>query len=369
MPKTDERPKRPDSASTRGSAASGPAPPPAQPVLDRSDESFLESILSEDGQAPPLPDRVDLSDLELSASEVASLDARKEKDKKKEKSKGKDKEKSSKDGKPSRFASVFRKKDKDRQHGETLKPEDAISPEEEEQKEKTDLNRVLDRLNLTAKNNKVVNLSGDSAELLAKFTQIFKDLANGVPTAYDDLVGLITDKDGAITRGFEKLPASLQKLVTQLPDKLTGSIAPEILAAAAKSQGIHVNTEDGIKGAAKNMFVPQNLMELVTKPGALVGMLRAIVAAPKTRWPAFIGVNVLWYCYKRGREERLKLENGEGVPVEAGDRVEELPDDLTLPAPHPETTRIVDERDLRDGMSPDEVPPPPAGGVARPSRP
>ena len=293
-PKTDERPKRPDTASTRGSAASGPAPPPGQPVLDRSDESFLESILSDDGQAPPLPDRVDLSDLELSASEVASLDARKEKDKKKEKSKGKDKEKANKDGKPSRFASVFRKKDKDRQHGDTLKPEDAISPEEEEQKEKTDLNRVLDRLNLTAKNNKVVNLSGDSAELLAKFTQIFKDLANGVPTAYDDLVGLITDKDGAITRGFEKLPASLQKLVTQLPDKLTGSIAPEILAAAAKSQGIHVNTEDGIKGAAKNMFVPQNLMELVTKPGALVGMLRAIVAALKTRWPAFIGVNVLW---------------------------------------------------------------------------
>jgi hypothetical protein len=42
------------------------------------------------------------------------------------------------------------------------------------------------------------------------------------------------------------------------------------------------------------MFLPQNLLELVTKPGALVGMLRAIVSALQTRWPAFIGVNVIW---------------------------------------------------------------------------
>lgn len=286
-PDVDERPTRTD---TRASAASGPAPSPGRPVLDRSDESFLESILSDDGRAPPIPDRVDVPDIDWSSSDVASLDARKVRKsrEKEEKNKGK----TGNDGKPSRFSSIFQKKNKP--HGNTLKPEDALSSEDEVEKEKTDLNRVLDRLNLTAKNNKVVNLSGDSAELLQKFTQIFKDLANGVPTAYNDLESLITDKDGAITRGFEKLPASLQKLVTQLPDKITGSIAPEILAAAAKSQGMSINTEDGIKGAAKNMFVPQNLMELVTKPGALVGMLRAIVAALKTRWPAFIGVNVIW---------------------------------------------------------------------------
>lgn len=293
-PQTDDRPELPKRPSTRASFASeASAPAPGRPVLDRSDESFLESLLSEDARGNGPRDPVDVPELELTPSDVASLDARKDKDaKKKDKAKGKEKIKSEKDGKPSRLSSIFRKKDK--QTSETLKPEDALSSEDEVEKEKMDLNRVLDRLNLTAKNNKVVNLSGDSAELLQKFTQIFKDLANGVPTAYDDLVGLITDKDGAITRGFEKLPASLQKLVTQLPDKLTSSIAPEILAAAAKSQGMTINTEDGIKGAAKNMFVPQNLMELVTKPGALVGMLRAIVAALKTRWPAFIGVNVIW---------------------------------------------------------------------------
>lgn len=74
---------------------------------------------------------------------------------------------------------------------------------------------------------------------------------------------------------------------------------------------------------------------------------------------------VLWYCYKRGREERLKMENGQ--PVDGADRVEELADDPLLPAPHPETTRVVDDRDSRS-VSSDEVPPPPAGGAARPSR-
>jgi len=39
---------------------------------------------------------------------------------------------------------------------------------------------------------------------------------------------------------------------------------------------------------------------------------------------------VLWYCHKRGREVRLEREHTEG-------RVEELPDDLALPAPESTT--------------------------------
>jgi hypothetical protein len=71
--------------------------------------------------------------------------------------------------------------------------------------------------------------------------------------------------------------------------------------------------------------------------------------ALKVRWPAFMGTNViwslalflllfvLWYCHKRGKEERLEREKSElaaatGV-VDGSDRIEELPDDPTLPAP------------------------------------
>lgn len=43
---------------------------------------------------------------------------------------------------------------------------------------------------------------------------------------------------------------------------------------------------------------------------------------------------VLWYCYKRGREERLLREKSESA-VDGSDRIEELPDDPALPAPEP----------------------------------
>jgi hypothetical protein len=44
---------------------------------------------------------------------------------------------------------------------------------------------------------------------------------------------------------------------------------------------------------------------------------------------------VLWYCHKRGREVRLEKEAAAAgqPPVEAGSRIEELPDDAALPPP------------------------------------
>ena len=42
------------------------------------------------------------------------------------------------------------------------------------------------------------------------------------------------------------------------------------------------------------LLLPSNLQELITKPGAIVTMLKAIMNALKLRWPAFIGTNVIW---------------------------------------------------------------------------
>ncbi|KAG9257352.1 uncharacterized protein F5Z01DRAFT_383382 [Emericellopsis atlantica] len=360
-------------------SSSRPTHDPATPILDRSDERFLQEILSEDGDPPALPERpLAVPDLEWQSDDAKSLDPRKinksRQKKEREEQKRKEKEQRAKDRennkdkehqelKPGRLSVLFSKAKSKTGDDKTspaaspaVTPGDTSLSEEEEQREANDLGRVLERLNLKAKNNKV--LAGDNADLLARFTQIFKDLANGVPTAYDDLVKLISDRDGTINKGFEKLPSSLQKLVTQLPEKLTNSLAPEILAAAAKSQGVQFNAEGGLKEATKKMLVPQNILELATKPGALVGMLRAIVTALKTRWPAFIGVNVLWsvalmllmfvlwYCYKRGREERLLKEKAEGeAPVDGSSRIEELPDDPQLPAPRSETMPLVTDRE------------------------
>ncbi|KAM3561854.1 hypothetical protein ARSEF4850_003014 [Beauveria asiatica] len=327
-------------------------------VLREDDERFIANLLAEhDGPAPPLPPRIDVSDLDWPSDNDAAAAAAK-------KNEVATKEEAKVDKKPNRFSLLFTRHKKAE---DGLKPQDAQLATTEAEREKKDLGNVLDRLNLSAKNNKIVPGGGDSAALLAKFTQVFKDLVNGVPTAVDDLTSLIEDRDGTIAKGFDKLPSSLKKLVTQLPDKVTATLGPEILAAAAASQGIKANTDDGLKGTAKKIFLPQNIIELVTKPGAVVAMLRAIVEALKTRWPAFIGMNVLWsvalslllfvlwYCYKRGREVRLEREKTDNV-IDGSDRFEELPDDPMLPEPSraevtppEETTAASSSRELTEG--------------------
>ncbi|KAH7261356.1 uncharacterized protein BKA55DRAFT_591502 [Fusarium redolens] len=335
--------------------------PPLSPVLDRDDEAWLQSILEDDGPAPPLPPRINTPQIDLSSASESEIEAVKalqepksKKDKKREK---KDKEKEKHDKQPNRLTALFTRHKKPQ---DGLKPEDNVAPPEAEREEQ-DLGNVLDRLNLQAKNNKIVSLSNESSELLSRFTQVFKDLANGVPTAYGDLASLVEDRDGAINRGFEKLPSSLKKLVTQLPDKLTSSLAPELLAAAAESQGLKANTEKGVKDAAIDLLKPSNLTDLVTKPGAVVGMLKAIVNALKVRWPAFIVLMfVLWYCHKRGREVRLEREKSLAeTPVDGSDRIEELPDDPLLPGPEAAAAgRNTDRAILGDPVSPLSEPSP-----------
>ncbi|EEU40366.1 uncharacterized protein NECHADRAFT_91121 [Fusarium vanettenii 77-13-4] len=309
--------------------------PPLSPVLDQDDESWLRSILEDDSPPPPLPPRIKTPQIDLSSADESELEAKEEKH-------------------PNRLTALFTRHKK---QGDELKPEDVVVSTQEAEQETKDLGNVLDRLNLQAKNNKIISLSNESSELLSRFTQVFKDLANGVPTAYNDLASLIEDRDGAINRGFEKMPSSLQKLVTQLPDKLTSSLAPEILAAAAESQGLKAQTEKGVKGAAMDLLKPQNLTDLVTKPGAIVSMLKAVVNALKVRWPAFIGTNVIW---SRGREVRLEREKSETeIPIDGSERIEELPDDPQLPAPETATaTSSTNPAATREPVSPLSEPSP-----------
>jgi hypothetical protein len=163
----------------------------------------------------------------------------------------------------------------------------------EDQREEDDLTSILDDLDLTATNNRAFSLSAESQELVRKFNVVFKDLINGVPTAYDDLVGLLNDSDGTLSKNYEKMPSFLQKLVTSLPDKLTKSLAPELLAVAAESQGLKAGAASAGGAGLKSFFTPSTLKDLVTKPGAVMGAFKAIMNALKLRWPAFMGTNVL----------------------------------------------------------------------------
>lgn len=198
------------------------------------------------------------------------------------------------------------------------------SSEAEQQRENADMTAILDKLNLAADNNRVFSISDETQELLRKFKLIFKDLINGVPTAYHDLEMLLTNGNKQLQDTYSNLPSFLQKLIEKLPEKWTESLAPEMIAVAAERasrSGVNVDNIGKAAAAANKMGISvPSLKELVGKPAAIVGMLRSIMAFLRARFPAVLGMNVLWslalfillfvlwYCHKRGREVRLENE-------------------------------------------------------------
>lgn len=277
------------------------------PVLSDEDAQYLARI-AEEGTPPPLPTRpsamnlpeagdatanaaqlVPLPPTTPSENEITSSTANTNKA---DKGKGKATESTGiqKAGRLAFITSRFGKRD-------GLEPTNKVVPPSEVEKEEDDINKILEELNLSAVNNRAFSLSKESQVLVQKFTVILKDLMNGVPTAYDDLVGLLEDSQGTLSKSYDSLPSFLQKLITTLPQKLTSTLAPELLAVAAEAQKLSGASTSaagaGFGATVKNMLTPSSLKDLVTKPGAVAGLLKAIMNALKLRWPAFMGTNVL----------------------------------------------------------------------------
>ena len=304
------------------------------PLLNDDDEQFLERLISHDDDdtdetRPPLPPRPKTPDLTWD-SDSDSVQARDitttavaEPSKK-----------------PSRLSRLFHRKTT----STTLTVPPKVPPKEAE-REWSDLTRMLAHIGITPSSTSTTpNASSPDAattttlaapeevsSLLQQFLLILKDIMRGVPTAVDDLIKLLEGKNDALNKGFEKLPGPMQKLVIQLPKKLTSTLAPEVLAAAAEAQGLSAKAgeSDGEGGLAR-FLMPKNLADLVITPAIVKSMLKAIVNALKLRWPAFVGTSVLWstavvlllfvlwYCYKRGKEERERLEREEKEKAEGG---------------------------------------------------
>ncbi len=296
------------------------------PIISEEDEHFLTRVISAEGTPPPLPDRPsfgpEAGDSTNNQAQMVVHDSNGtaqpegngttepvlDKEPAKDKGKGKENEKPT-HKKSNRFSFITRSLTKKvspplyrrrsiptntPQKKDSLSPKPAVTPEEAASEE-DDIIRVLNDLNLAAVNNRAFSLSKESQELVQKFTVILKDLVNGVPTAYDDLVHLLDDSQGTLAKSYDHLPSFLQKLITQLPTKLTGSLAPELLAVATEAQAFNTASTSGggLGAAAKSFLKPTSLKDLVTKPGAVVGLLKTIMNALKLRWPAFMGTNVL----------------------------------------------------------------------------
>ncbi|CZT04849.1 uncharacterized protein RCO7_09228 [Rhynchosporium graminicola] len=340
------------------------------PLLDEKDETFLRRVISAEGTPPPLPTRphglAEAGDFAGNASQMVVHDgntvaADEEGHRRSSKDKGKGKAKESEKGvdtegkKGGRFLFITSKIGT-KKHKDGLKADSNVVTPNEAASEENDINKVLEDLNLSAVNNRAFSISDESQQVLQKFTVILKDVVNGAPTAYDDLVGLLEDSQGTLAKSYDHLPSFLQKLVTQLPDKLTKNLAPELLAVATEAKAFNATSAGasggaeglggaaGLGAAAMKFLKPTSLKDLVTKPGAVASMLKAIMNALKLRWPAFMGTNVLlslglfvllfvfWYCHKRGREVRLERE----AKVDSEGRIIELDDDVMLPGPNGE---------------------------------
>ncbi|KAL1800410.1 hypothetical protein ACET3X_000752 [Alternaria dauci] len=339
---------------------SGPVPsPPAttvtdadeevgtDPVLDAEDQKFLErlaAIASEpEGVPPPLPQRTEVVDGNGEKkvgrdAQTALLDnADKGKGKAAEGGLGRKKSVMSyfqlpkfgkKDGEkaPKDKKIVVTEKDRSQFADDLHSAAEAAKAAEltDAQKQDKELTDILDQLNLSAVNNRVFSFSKESEELLNKFTQVLKDLINGVPTAYNDLEKLFTDYDNQLKKMYGNLPPFLQNLVKSLPAKLTATLGPELMAASAEKPGFDAQAASGSsKPQSKRSMLPQvpSLKSLVSAQGAVATALRSIVNFLKFRFPAlatgtnvimslavFVLLFVFWYCHKRGRETRLEKE-------------------------------------------------------------
>ncbi|KAL4878612.1 hypothetical protein BJY04DRAFT_107895 [Aspergillus karnatakaensis] len=326
------------------------------PVLTAEDEAFLQAVASE----TPLPEDsaqtgenqptsssqpgAPISPVEEFGRELGEQERKKSitsgevlspVDTNKSKRKGKGKEVEVKGGrsaspeKKRRPWSIFgKKKEPQAPPATNTVPTTDIPAEDKEgkelQQENEDMTEILDKLNLAAENNRVFSISEETQELLKKFKLIFKDLITGVPTAYHDLEMLLTNGNRQLQDTYTNLPSFLQKLIEKLPERWTETLAPEMLAVAAERasrSGINVDNVGKAAAAANKMGLQvPSLKELVGKPAAIAGMFRSIVAFLRARFPAVLGVNVLWslalfillfvlwYCHKRGREVRLENE-------------------------------------------------------------
>ncbi|KAL2024576.1 hypothetical protein VTK56DRAFT_7619 [Thermocarpiscus australiensis] len=309
--KTGEQWQSAAASATPPTATSDSGKPSAEPLLHDEDAQFLERLVSneedEEGPPPPLPPRPKTPDLtwdsdsdSFRASSTTEADTPKKEHQ-------------------SRLSRLLHRK----------KPPNSLAippniPPREADREWADLTRVLSNLDIAPSKTRPVatTASAEVKNLFRQFVLVLKDIARGAPTAVDDLAALLDGRNDALKRGFEKLPGSMQKLVTQLPRKLTSALGPEVLAAAAEAQGLGRDGDNKDAGLAR-FLMPRNLAELTMTPAIVRSMLKAIVNALKVRWPAFVGTNVLWsaavfvllfvlwYCHKRGREEREKLEKAE----------------------------------------------------------
>lgn len=186
-------------------------------------------------------------------------------------------------------------------------PDDPLAPLPDEEAQRTQLEKLLNAFHMNMSSSsadartelpvktmaqrmndtfRVSTFNKQTKELISEFLQILKDIQSGVPLAGKDLQAFFEKHATDLKEANDSVPSFVKTLVLKL---LPFSAIPTI--------------------------------EELSKPGAVMGMIRAVLQVLKTRFPAFVGGSVLmvmavavvmlglFYAFRRGREERESAED------------------------------------------------------------
>ncbi|KAF2863526.1 hypothetical protein K470DRAFT_274405 [Piedraia hortae CBS 480.64] len=233
---------------------------------------------------------------------------------------------------------------------EPVRNEDGtINEEKTREKQEKELSVLLSRLNVSSINNHLFAISQETEKIYSQFTQVLKDVINGVPTAYQDMDKLMREAGPTLEKQFASLPPFVQALVKTLPAKLGTSFGPGLLSAMGeKSASDETSGPSSTKtkqastprsspnansqGKSKQKRQVPGLKGLIKQQGAVAGILQSIVNFLQTRFPflasatnvamslaLFLMIFVFYWCHKRGREARLAEESASESGVSGDD--------------------------------------------------
>ncbi|KAG9101748.1 hypothetical protein FS749_003823 [Ceratobasidium sp. UAMH 11750] len=339
-------------------------------ALDKKDEEFLEEVVE---KSPPAPDPPTPSVTIDSIFEENKAEWDKEKEKRSEPW-GQTLKRWGTFGRASSSSSVPKKDSavptpsgsRPATPGEPTKPiageapaSGVVAPSEPEPeltKEQRDLAEVLDSLDMQAGQQGIAFTTPVTRALLHRFAQILKDIVSGVPTAYNDLTEFLDTSSTHLSKEWNSLPASFQKLIRSLPlgippdvfaamtaaavaptvgepaasSTAAGPSAPKPSGLASKLNPMSMFTKTNPQTGAQSRTLPSpsQIKEFLGTGGGIATLLRSIVTSLRTRFPMLAGTNalmsmglsilmlLLWYCHKRGREVRLAQEAAEAAKLE-----------------------------------------------------
>lgn len=263
----------------------GKVPQSAADAIDEQDERFLEKSLASTS-ATEEPATL-MSRIANAASQLPVL-----------RRVGRHSGASQSDGTPSRAGISGQRRPEDVEDADTLESD----PLADEETQRTQLQRLLEAFNMNlapetagpsssisqrmTERFKVSTFNDKTRLLMAEFMQILKDIQSGVPLAGRDLQDFFEKHTADLKTANDSVPSFIKALVLKL---LPFSAVPSI--------------------------------EELSKPGALMGLIKSVLQVLRQRFPAFVGGSVLmvmavvvvmlgvWYTYKRGREERETSDN------------------------------------------------------------